>query len=137
MVQQPHPGPPAKANPGTPTVQASATLTKTTTYSGPLPPASELQAYEDVVPGAGDRIIGMAEGYAAHDQAVEKETVKQQGRGQFLGAAIVVIILGVCVYALHLGKETFATVLGTGTLVALATVFVLGKVPEWFKKPDA
>ena len=58
----------------------------------------------------------------------------ERRRGQLLGAAIVVVILGVCVYALHLDKETFATVLGTGTVVALATVFVLGKVPEWFKK---
>ncbi len=30
-------------------------------YSGPLPPAAEFARYEDAVPGAGERIIGLAE----------------------------------------------------------------------------
>lgn len=40
-------------------------------YSGPLPPASEFVRYEEAVPGAGERIIGLAENsskrtYEAH-----------------------------------------------------------------------
>ena len=138
MAQQPPSAPPANKGPDTPTVHTAAAVTKTTTsFSGPLPPASELQAYENVVPGAGERIIAMAESYAAHDQALENKSTDQEGadrkRGQYLGAGIVIAILLVCMYALNPDKETFATVLGTGTIVALATVFALGKVPEWFK----
>lgn len=31
------------------------------THSGPLPPSSEFRAYEDILPGAADRIMSMAE----------------------------------------------------------------------------
>lgn len=41
-------------------------------FSGPLPPARELQAYEQVVPGAADRIVKMAEDEALHRRAQEK-----------------------------------------------------------------
>ncbi len=36
-------------------------IQRVVTYSGPLPPSSELAKYEKVQPGAADRIIAMAE----------------------------------------------------------------------------
>jgi len=35
-------------------------------FSGPLPPPPMFREYEDVLPGAGDRILSMAERQAAH-----------------------------------------------------------------------
>ena len=35
-------------------------------YEGPLPPSKELKGYEDVLPGAADRILAMAEKDASH-----------------------------------------------------------------------
>lgn len=64
MADQPRSAPPASQDPEAPAVRTSATLTQTTSYSGPLPPAAELQAYDDAVPGAAERIIRMAESYA-------------------------------------------------------------------------
>lgn len=37
-------------------------------------------------------------------------------------------------WALYLDKEEFATSLGSWTIVALASVFVAGKIPDWIKK---
>ena len=113
----------------------------TETYSGPLPPATELAAYNEVHPGAANRIIRMAESYADHTQELEKAALKLEGcarqRGQWLGVIAVCAVLGACLFALHLGHPRFATVLGPVTIVALAAVFVLGKVPGWFKKSES
>ena len=113
----------------------------TESFSGPLPPAAELAAYDKVHPGAADRIIRMAESYAEHTQELEKTALGLEGsarqRGQWLGVIAVCAVLGTCLFALNLGYESFATVMGTGTIVALAAVFVLGKVPEWFKKRES
>ncbi len=91
-------------------------------------------------PGAANRIIVMAEDYAKHSRELEQTALSLEGktrlRGQLLGVLVVVAVLGTCLIALDLGHEAFAITLGSGTLVALAIVFVLGKVPEWLKKRE-
>lgn len=125
----------ARAIPNTETV---STEFSRSTYEGPLPPSTELAAYDHVLPGAADRIISMAENFAAHTQALEAEAMRQEGSAQRWGrgvaAAVVIAILATCLYALHLDKEDFATTLGSWTIVALAAVFVAGKVPEWIRR---
>lgn len=54
-------------------------------FSGPLPPARELQAYEQVVPGSADRIIKMAEDEALHRRAQEQRLVKSSCGDSRLG----------------------------------------------------
>ena len=82
----------------------------------------------------------MAEGFAAHTQNLEAEAMRQErsdlrwGRG--VAAGVVVAVLGTCIWALYLDKEGFATTLGSWTIVALAAVFVAGKVPDWIKKKE-
>ena len=139
--------PPAKSAPTKPAAevqprpaaeaQSSLTITRSE-RSGPLPPATELQAYENVLPGAADRIIAMAEGFAAHAQSLEAEAMSQARSeyrwGRFVAAAVVLAVLLTCIYALHLDKEEFAIVLGSSTIVALALVFIAGKVPDWLGK---
>ena len=41
-------------------------------FSGPLPPPNVLSAYEDLLPGAADRIITMAEKQLEHRMYLEK-----------------------------------------------------------------
>ena len=110
----------------------------TTTYSGPLPPSTELAEYDRVLPGAAERILSMAESYAAHDQHQEADFLRCEYTdklwGRLVAAVVVMVILGACIYALHLGHVEFATTLGSWTIVALAAVFVAGKVPEWITK---
>lgn len=49
-----------------------------TISSGPLPPASEIQKYENVCPGAADRIIAMAEKQLEHRTSMEKRILEYE-----------------------------------------------------------
>lgn len=131
--------PPRQSAPAKPVasgaLRATLTETQTTSYEGPLPPSGELEAYERIHPGAADRIISMAEGYGAHRQNLENQSMNNaysaHRNGQVIGGLVVASILGVCGYALHLGHVEFATRLGTWTIVALAAIFVLDRLPQW------
>ena len=112
-------------------------------YSGPLPPASQLAQYEEVVPGAAERILAMAERTEEHFRVVDQGRVEfeqnylttqsnLQKRGQAIGAVVVCAALLVCFAALYWGHEQVAMVLGSTTIVALAAVFVIGRLP-WLK----
>ena len=117
----------------TPTITAQISKS----YSGPLPPASELAEYNNVLPGAADRIISMAESYARHHQSLETEAMRLEGREQrwarYIAAGVVLAVLATCIVSLFLDKEDFAISLGSSTIVALAAVFIVGKVPEWIR----
>jgi len=103
-------------------------------YSGPLPPAEEIEAYEHVCPGSADRIITMTEKSLDHRMANEKlivsEETKQSARGQILGF-ILALFFGVIALILGLyGHEILAGIIASGDIVSLAVIFVLNKVPE-------
>lgn len=103
-------------------------------YSGPLPPAEEIEAYERVCPGAADRIIAMTEKSLDHRIANEKiivsEETKQSTRGQILGF-ILAVFFGILALVLGLmGHEILAGIIVSGDIVSLAVIFVLNKVPE-------
>lgn len=72
-------------------------------FSGPIPPPSIIAGYEEVVPGAADRIIKMAEIQAAHRQSMEKIEVKTEARDSLLGIL-------------------FAFILGIGSIIACIVV---------------
>ena len=78
-------------------------------YSGPLPPAEELKAYEDAVPGAAERILAMAEKQSEHRQAAEMKIIETESRDSLLGIV-------------------FAFVLGVGCLIAGGAIAFL--IPE-------
>ena len=131
--------------PTTPTAEATqgTVATRTTiqeSYSGPLPKASELEAYNRIDPTFANRIFTMAEGFAEHVQQLEREAMREErvaqrwGRG--IAATVVAAVLGTCIWALYLDKEEFAVTLGSWTIVALAAVFVAGKLPAWMKNKD-
>jgi len=48
------------------------------TSRGPLPSAQEFDSYEKSLPGAGDRILSMAEKTSEHSQAWEKKALDAQ-----------------------------------------------------------
>jgi uncharacterized membrane protein len=103
-------------------------------YSGPLPPPSQLREYEDVLPGAADRIIRMAETQAEHRQDIEKVAVKGGNRrswwGLWTGFVICIVVLGLSTAIILSGYQVAGTVLGGIDLVALASVFVIGRADQ-------
>lgn len=103
-------------------------------YSGPLPPAEEIEAYERVCSGAADRIISMAEKSLDHRIANERlivsEETKQSSRGQILGF-ILAVLFGVMSYGLAvIDCEVLAGIVAGSDILGLATIFALNKVPN-------
>lgn len=78
-------------------------------FSGPIPPPNIIKGYEDILPGAAERIISMAERQSAHRQEMERVMVNAEARDS---------LLGVC----------FAFLLGIGCLIASAIIVIY--VPE-------
>ncbi|HET8575347.1 MAG TPA: DUF2335 domain-containing protein [Candidatus Paceibacterota bacterium] len=99
-------------------------------FSGPLPHPYILSRYEQIVPGAAERILAMAEKQSAHRQSLEAQTVKSDNLKSTLGVvfAFVIVLLGfaLAAYTAINGREIFASVLGAGLLVGLVSTFIYG-----------
>ncbi len=99
-------------------------------YSGPIPPPSELAKYEELLPGSAERIIAMAEKQSNHRQDLEKITIKSGSRDSLLGLIFGLIIglagIGSGTYCIIKGATAAGTVIGGGSLVSLVSVFIYG-----------
>lgn len=111
-------------------------------YSGPLPPSSEMKKYEAIAPGAADRILTMAEQQQRHRHEQESKeneanvrvaesnirmqdaSILEVRRGQWMGFIIGLAFLGVTTVLGLNGHEIAASVLGLGGVAAVATVFI-------------
>lgn len=101
-----------------------------TSYQGPLPPPELFAQYEQILPGAADRILSMAERQSQHRQTKELKQVNAESRDSLLGIisafiiSIITIISGV--YVIMNGHAVSGTILGTTGLVSLVSVFIYG-----------
>ena len=103
-------------------------------YEGPLPPSHMLREYEEILPGAADRIIGMAERQAEHRQDIEKVVIASKSRSETLGVVFAgliglsAIVGGVFLIAIGRGIEGLAAIItAIGSLVG---TFVYGTRSE-------
>jgi len=100
-------------------------------FSGPLPPPDALERYNEVLPGAAERIIAMAESQHAHRQSSEKHVIHSNISAQKLGTvlgfivAMTVVVGGM--FLVHEGKsgEGLAAILTA--LASLVGVFLYSK----------
>ena len=103
-----------------------------TSFSGPIPHPETLKGYNEIVPGAAERILAMAEDDAKHLREMEAaalNTARAEARlGQWLGFGIGIAALGTSLAALFLGSPWVAGILGGATVVGLVSVFVVGRV---------
>ena len=98
-------------------------------YSGPLPPPEDFLKYEKALPGAMDRILKLTEKQVDHRIEQEKTELKFESRGQIIGAMLVAMF-GILSFLLAMfGHENVAIGLGVTTVVSLAVIFVLNKMP--------
>lgn len=99
--------------------------------AGPIPAPEILQRYDQILPGAAERILIMAEEDAKHEHALEKSVLhlasEEVKRGQLYGLIIGVLAFVTSIIALALGSENTAIALGSTTVVGLVAVFVIGK----------
>jgi len=105
-------------------------LRQKTSFSGPLPPPEILKKFDEVVPGAAERIIKMAEDQFHHRTELEKKVIdsdiQRSKRGQVLGFVIAIIGLAVSLTTILFGKQWVGGIIGGMTLVSLVGVFVYG-----------
>ena len=99
-------------------------------YSGPLPKPSDLQEYDNVVPGAGERIIRMAEQQAEHRQFLEKTVItgdtKRADMGLYSGAVIAFCVLGGSIFLIYTGHDWAGAFILSLDIVGLVSVFIYG-----------
>jgi uncharacterized membrane protein len=99
-------------------------------YLGPLPNPETLARFEQIVPGSAARIMNMAESQTIHRQFLEK-TVIQAGVqkswwGLWTGFVIGMTgIIGAVVLGVY-DHPIVGGILGSGTIVSLVSVFVIG-----------
>ena len=108
-------------------------------FSGPLPPPEDFAGYEEVVKGSANRILNMAENNADHRMKMEKDILNRDfklKRTGYYAGAFLVTLFGVFSFILGLnGHEELAGKIGVTTVVAVAVIFVLNKLP-FFNKSE-
>lgn len=99
-------------------------------HSGPIPDPHTLRMYDELIPGAANRILVMAEEQAKHRKELERTVIRSGTRDSLLGIisgfliAVVTILSGV--YVIVQGYEWGGTILGSAGLGGLVGVFVYG-----------
>jgi uncharacterized membrane protein len=100
-------------------------------YRGPWPAAEEFQRYNEILPGAAERIVAAWEREQAHRQQCEREVIAMErrlgSRGQQFALAVALAGLSAAVACAYLGQPWPASVIGGGTLAALVYAFVTGR----------
>ncbi len=103
-------------------------------FQGPIPPPEILSNYEQLQPGAADRILAMAESETRHRQEMERMALtaevkgltseaKDTQRGQYCGLTIGIVAILSGTYAAVNGAPWAGGFIGTGGVVALVSAF--------------
>jgi len=104
----------------------------TTAFQGPLPSPEILQGFENVLPGAAERIITMAEKEQANRHNIEQKLSIASILSIASGIAcafLSVIIIGFLIHqAIEKGDTVVAVTLSSTSLVSVVSMFI------WFRK---
>jgi uncharacterized membrane protein len=97
-------------------------------HAGPLPPAREFGRYDEVLPGAGDRILSMAENEQAHRHEMERGMLKSEsgfkGRGQLFAFLGLIVMLGAVIAMALMGQAVAGASLGGAVIVGVVALFL-------------
>jgi uncharacterized membrane protein len=98
--------------------------------SAPLPPPSELEGYEAILPGAAERIFSLVENQSNHRQGLENKALCLESRNSLFGLITggFIGIIGLCIagFCVYTGHDKAGMALGGGTLVSLVGPFIYG-----------
>jgi uncharacterized membrane protein len=97
-------------------------------YEGPLPTSREFAGYEQVLPGAADRILAITEKEAAHRRENQDKlisaSIKYSGRGQIFALIISILsIIGVGL-SIYFSVPVAAIAPTIIAITGLASIFV-------------
>ena len=108
-----------------------ALVQETYRHSGPLPAPEVLGKYDEILPGAAQRIISMAEREQesvidSRNDAI-KELALEIKRGQWLASFVAVSALATAAMLGFWGHPIAASVVGGLPVVGLVTTFIVGR----------
>lgn len=110
----------------------SLSVVRTQSFVGPFPPPDMLEKYDQILPGAAERIFSLTEREQQHRHCMQSKTIngtlKKDWRGQWMGFISIVLILLIACYFACTGNNVFAMALVTIDLVTLAAIFVVGRL---------
>lgn len=99
-------------------------------HSGPIPDPMTLKGYNDVCPGAANRIIVMAENQAKHRQEMEKTVVNSRSSdskmGILCGFILALATIASGTYTISAGYVWSGAILGSAGPVGLVSAFIYG-----------
>ncbi len=99
-------------------------------FSGPLPHPEILRQFEQVSPGAAERIIKMAEDQSRHRRDLENKVIESDIKRSILGQRLgfIISMTGLIISALVAiyGNPIAGTIIGVGTIASLVGVFMYG-----------
>ena len=102
----------------------------TTTWLGPIPPPDMLQRFDEVVPGAAERILETAEKQADHRMRMEETVIEGDSTRSYLGLIAGFILsagtIAGGIFLIMNGHDWAGGLLVGVNLVGLAGVFVYG-----------
>jgi len=105
-----------------------------TLFQGPLPHPEILAGYDQVLPGAADRIITMAEKNQGHRHALEAKVIpagiRSERIGQILAFILYLTTLASGTYLVAAGKETVGVVEMLGSTGTFAALYFKGQVEK-------
>jgi len=108
--------------------EANVTVQKSEIHSGPLPHPEILSRYDEVIPGAAERILKMAENEQKNRITLDKKTTINAIIMGYLGIVFaffsVILVSGLVYYSLLKGYYTTAATLGVGAIASVASVFI-------------
>lgn len=100
-------------------------------HEGPLPVPEELARYDEILPGAAERIMAIAESQLRHRQELEKQALQAQVQNSRNGqlCATVTAVSTVIAGALGsiFGNPIQGTIVGLAGIVVPAIVYAYGK----------
>lgn len=114
-----------------PPKSSAAIVQVASAFSGPIPPPNILKQYDDIVPGAADRILKMAEQQSAHRQRLEVKAVDSMDfnakLGTISGLIVALIFAIVATYCIYKGANLIGLAMVIGDITGLLFAYLYGK----------
>lgn len=126
---------------------SSSVFSISAAFQGPLPPPGFLEKYEQICPGAADRLLTLLEKQTSHRHHQEhkaltasivdaKDQRAERNRGQTHALIIALVSLIAAAFCSYNGHEKAAIVIGSGTILLMATAFAYGAVTRWLEDKE-
>lgn len=101
-------------------------------YSGPLPAPEDLERYDAIVPGMGERLLAKFEKQADHRMALERHVITwdvyRANGGLIFGFVFGVTVLAAAVYLIMNGHEGVGVGLIIADFLTYGGAFIVGSV---------